>query len=461
VALASPIDPATGQPAEHASHGLFTVSPAAPKPPAAHKAPAAATKQTPAQAQTPPAQAQTPPAQAQTPAPAPKPKPKLNVPPSPPVPPLETITIPWNGPDGKPLTEQALQALINNQSSFVNVTNVGPPPDKASSAPGTFPATKDPLLEGIDLANAIVAQFEPTAPLSLLAPNEFNLLCLPDISIMEFDIQAEAIAAALLFCEENDAFFIVDPPPPDGVSADLKTPVGKVGVPAGDGIKNLTSWAQPLLTPKHVFGATYYPWVQIVDTVTGQPRWMPPSGAIAGVYAATDAARGWWKAPAGIDAGLEGVTGLADPTLNDTVNGQLYSMGINCLRTFPLFGSIVWGARTLAGSTLGQSPFKYVNVRRAANFIELSLQQSLRWAVFEDNDEGLWASIRVEVETFMAGLLAVGAVEAFTVACDATTTSVVDQLNGVVNVNVGFVPARPVEFVMLNVQIQAGPPAAS
>jgi len=141
-------------------------------------------------------------------------------------------------------------------------------------------------------------------------------------------------------------------------------------------------------------------------------------------------------------------------------------MGINCLRTFPLYQSIVWGARTLAGSDIAGSPFKYVPVRRLADFIEQSLQQSLRWAVFEPNAPALWGAISLEVTAFMASLFASGAfagasaAQAYTVACDATTTSPTDMLSGIVNVNVGFAPVDPAEFVMLNIQINAASAAS-
>ena len=130
---------------------------------------------------------------------------------------------------------------------------------------------------------------------------------------------------------------------------------------------------------------------------------------MAGVYATTDATRGVWKAPAGIDAALRRRQRALADAIGDDGQGDLNVVGINCLRTFPCYGPVVWGARTFAGTDLAGSPFKYVPARRLADFIEQSVQQSLRWAVFEPNGPALWSSVSLEVTAFMAGLFAQGA----------------------------------------------------
>jgi phage tail sheath protein FI len=122
----------------------------------------------------------------------------------------------------------------------------------------------------------------------------------------------------------------------------------------------------------------------------------------------------------------------------------------------------------MAGANLIDSPWKYVPVRRTTDFIEQSLLQSLKWAAFEPNAAPLWASISLEVNAFMSALYGEGAfdgmsaAQAYQVVCDGTTTSPANQLAGVVNVHVGFRPVEPAEFVVLTVQLNAGPsPAAS
>jgi phage tail sheath protein FI len=186
-----------------------------------------------------------------------------------------------------------------------------------------------------------------------------------------------------------------------------------------------------------------------------------PCGAIAGVFARTDAERGVWKAPAGMQANLNGVSDLS-VRLTDAENGELNQLGINCLRAFPVAGKVVWGARTLRGADQLADEYKYIPVRRTALFLEESLVRGLQWAVFEPNDEALWAQVRLNVSAFMQGLFRKGAFqgasprEAYFVKCDSETTTQNDVNLGVVNVLVGFAPLKPAEFVVISIQQIAG-----
>jgi uncharacterized protein len=188
---------------------------------------------------------------------------------------------------------------------------------------------------------------------------------------------------------------------------------------------------------------------------------MPPAGAVAGVYARTDVARGVWKAPAGIDASLNGVPELS-LAMTDPENGRLNPLGVNCLRSFPIVGRVVWGARTLRGADALASEWKYVPVRRLALFIEESLFRGTKWVVFEPNDEPLWAQIRLNVGAFMQNLFRQGAFQgsspkdAYFVKCDKDTTTQNDINLGIVNILVGFAPLKPAEFVIIKLQQMAG-----
>ena len=148
--------------------------------------------------------------------------------------------------------------------------------------------------------------------------------------------------------------------------------------------------------------------------------------------------------------------------LTDCENGQLNPLGINVLRTFPIFGNVVWGARTLDGADQQASEWKYMPVRRTALFIEESLSQGLKWVVFEPNDEPLWAQIRLNVGAFMHDRFRQGAFqgttprEAYFVKCDAETTTQSDIDRGIVNILVGFAPLKPAEFVVIRIQQIAG-----
>ncbi|MFE4723854.1 phage tail sheath family protein, partial [Streptomyces sp. NPDC056728] len=205
----------------------------------------------------------------------------------------------------------------------------------------------------------------------------------------------------------------------------------------------------------------YFPHLQLTDPLTGRLRAFPPSGAVAGVIARTDSERGVWKAPAGTEAQLVGVRSLT-VELTDRETGLLNPLGVNCLRTFPLAGPLVWGARTLEGSDALDSAWKYVPVRRLALHVEESLQRGLQWVVFEPNDESLWQQIRLSASSYLHTLFRQGAFkgstprEAYFVKCDSETTTDEDVANGIVNVLVGIAPVRPAEFVVVKIQQTSG-----
>jgi len=148
--------------------------------------------------------------------------------------------------------------------------------------------------------------------------------------------------------------------------------------------------------------------------------------------------------------------------LTDMENGELNKLGINCLRAFPVYGMLVWGARTLNGADELASEWKYTPVRRTALFIEESLYRGTKWIVFEPNDESLWAQIRLNIGAFMHNLFRQGAFqgktpsEAYMVKCDKETTTQNDINSGIVNILVGFAPLKPAEFVMIKIQQLAG-----
>jgi phage tail sheath protein FI len=144
--------------------------------------------------------------------------------------------------------------------------------------------------------------------------------------------------------------------------------------------------------------------------------------------------------------------------LTDNDIGQLNPLGINSLRSMPGAGTVIWGARTMDGSDVRASQWKYVPVRRLALYIEESLFRGTQWVVFEPNDETLWAQIRLNVGSFMQSLFQQGAFQgdtpndAYFVKCSSETTTQADIDSGVVNIIVGFAPVKPAEFVILKIQ---------
>jgi phage tail sheath protein FI len=275
----------------------------------------------------------------------------------------------------------------------------------------------------------------------------FNLLVIP-LDELGDNAKAKTLnASAAAYCRERRALYIVDSP------ANWSTVT--IATTGGTNALGISG-------PDARNAALYFPRVKKSNPLHGDLiEEFPPSGMIAGIMARTDVTRGVWKAPAGVDAALVGAQGLS-VTMNDDENGELNPLGINCLRTFPVYGNIVWGARTLRGADVLGDEYKYVPVRRTALFIEESLYRGLKWVVFEPNDEPLWGQIRLNVGAFMQGLFRQGAFQgtsardAYFVACDKSTTTQNDINLGIVNVVVGFAPLKPAEFVVLKIQQLAG-----
>jgi len=213
------------------------------------------------------------------------------------------------------------------------------------------------------------------------------------------------------------------------------------------------------LTVANSYGALYFPWVKAQD-LTGKSRdpiLLPPSGYIAGLYARIDASRGVWKAPAGTEASLNGVVGLV-AELSDVQHGNLNPLGVDVIRRFPASGVVVFGARTVTSDP----EWRYVPVRRMAIMLRVSIYNGIQFAVFEPNDEPLWAQLRLNIGAFMMTLFRQGAFQgstpsqAFFVKCDGETTAQTDIDAGVVNVLVGFAPLKPAEFVVVRISQKAG-----
>jgi hypothetical protein len=273
----------------------------------------------------------------------------------------------------------------------------------------------------------------------------FNLLSVtPDIRLG--DVPDDVYSAALDYCVKRRAVLLVDPKIAWNTVAAAQTGVSGTNL-TGDRARN---------------AATYFPRILQSDPLLeGQIDTFVPSGVLAGVLARTDGQRGVWKAPAGIDASLNGVAGL-QVEMTDPENGLLNPLGLNCLRTFPIYGRVAWGARTMRGADAAADEYKYLPVRRTALFIEESLYRGLKWVVFEPNDEPLWAQIRLNVGAFMNNLFRQGAFqgrtprEAYLVKCDRETTTQNDINLGIVNVLVGFAPLKPAEFVIIKIQQLAG-----
>lgn len=283
----------------------------------------------------------------------------------------------------------------------------------------------------------------------------FTLLCLPDAVRASaadalaarhenyLDIYAEAARA----CERHNAFLIVDlPPKAQSAGAAL-------------------AWRQKDLTFRSSHAGAWFPNIRVDDPLQpGAIRAHPPSGAVAGIIARADADVGVWQAPAGTEAFLASVYGPAIPITEDD-QAQLNPAGVNCIRRFPIYGTVSYGSRTLEGADVLASDWKYVPVRRTSSYILRTLKESLRWAVHKPNGEALWSQLRINVAGFMHDLFRQGAFkgisprDAYFVHCDGTTTQPDDIDRGVVNIQIGFAPLKPAEFVIVTLR-QIVQPAA-
>lgn len=282
---------------------------------------------------------------------------------------------------------------------------------------------------------------------ALKAAEPFNILCLPP-DAADGDIDRRSLQAAARLCRDHRAFLVVDPRS-DWAShedvLDARKGLVSLGL-SGDVTRN---------------AAVYFPRIEkaLPEHKKGAIQRVAPCGAVAGVIARTDAERGVWTSPAGEQATIENVHGLS-VELTDAENELLNAQGVNCLRNIASerVGPVVWGARTLYANEANANEWRYVAVRRLVLFIEASVQAGTQWAVFEPNDDRLWAAIREHVGAFMDRLWREGAFaasrpgDAYFVRCDAETTGESDQPSGILNILIGLAPLRPAEFVIVRLQ---------
>ena len=326
---------------------------------------------------------------------------------------------------------------INNQSEYIKI-----PENTSFASPqkAEFNYEEGTAKDDETLTKSMLIDADPEKGINALDEADiFNLLCIPTYTMSEEDLKTVYEYAAD-YCEKRRAMLLMDPPhtwdKPD-------SPITN-----GLGIYNDNA-------------AIYYPRFIANDPLDNKPVEYAPSGAIAGAFARTDATRGIWRAPAGTGTNLSGLVNLK-LNLTDEENGNLNTKGVNCLRTFPNVGTVIWGVRTTNGADENASQWKYIPVRRMALHLEESLHRGTRWAVFEPNDEPLWAQLRLNIGSFMHELFRQGAFQgskpsdAYLVKCDRETTTPTDVAKGIVNIIVGFAPLKPAEFVIIKIQQHAG-----
>jgi uncharacterized protein len=345
-----------------------------------------------------------------------------------------------------------LDLVLGEDSQLVRVAGTLPTAPPVPNPPGT-PVTVTVLAtnQGNDGGALTATQYQgsPAGKTGLYALEKtdlFNLLCIPPTA-PGVDVPTTVWALAAAYAQTRRAMLLIDPPASWDEAADVVTGIGAIAGPLGSAKKN---------------AAFFFPRLRAANPIKeNMIESFAPSGAVAGVFARTDAQRGVWKSPAGLEANLNGAVGLTVP-MTDPENGLINPLGVNALRTRPAAGPVVWGSRTLDGDDRLASEWKYIAVRRLALFLEESLYRGTQWVVFEPNDEPLWSQIRLNITSFLQNLFRQGAFQgrtpqqAYFVKVDRDTTTQNDIDRGIVNIVVGFAPLKPAEFVIVKVQQIAG-----
>jgi phage tail sheath protein FI len=379
--------------------------------------------------------------------------------------PVETFEpVTWNASttlaDTSPTPAEYVRSAINSRSEFIAITA------DITARPANTGGTPLVLTGGAEGTAPTAATFIGSAAVdNTVTGRGLNALDkITDVNIIAIPGQGATatVNAGMNYCKTvrqlQDCFFIGD-------MGNLSVPLARVDGAQPDvrKISDAVAYAGPAgfggtAINKAVgdYGAIYYPWVWSADPIgTGRnPKiLLPPSGFMAGIYARTDNSRGVFKAPAGTEAGVSGAIAVAT-TVSDAEQDQLNPIKVNVIRTVPGSGIVVWGTRTIGSD----AEWRYIPVRRVAIFLRTSIYYGIQWAVFEPNDVGLWASLRLNIRSFMLTQFRAGAFQgskpddAFFVKVDSDTTTQADIDNGVVNILVGFAPLKPAEFVVLRLQ---------
>jgi hypothetical protein len=224
--------------------------------------------------------------------------------------------------------------------------------------------------------------------------------------------------------------------------------------------QQVREWRQDKARYDSKYAALYWPWIKVLDPLSGKNITVPPSGHLAGLWSRNDDERGVHKAPA--NEVIRGALGL-ELVMTKGENDLLNPIGVNCIRAFPGRGIRVWGARTLSSVP----EWRYLNVRRLFNYIEESIFEGTQWVVFEPNDQSLWARVNRTVSAFLFNVWRSGALfgdtadQAFYVKCDEETNPPEVRDIGQLVVEIGIAPVKPAEFVIFRISQFSGTPEAS
>ena len=351
------------------------------------------------------------------------------------------------------------RTVVNSRSEYIAITG----DFTAAPAAGTFAlfgGSNGPLPQPADLIGAPAPDNTVTGTGLHALDNvtDVNIIAIPGAG------DASTVQQGMEYCKTRplqDCFFVGDM----GTMTSVEAARLDGAAPSVQRISEARTYATAFPGKSAGdYGAIYFPWVLSADPIGSgrNPRiLLPPSPFMTGVYARVDNSRGVFKAPAGLEAGIFGAVAPA-VSISDTEQDQLNPISVNAIRAIPGAGIVCWGTRTIGSD----ASWRYIPVRRMAIFLRVSIYNGIQWAVFEPNDEPLWASLRLNIRAFMLVQFRAGAFQgskpddAFFVKCDSSTTTQADIDLGIVNILVGFAPLKPAEFVILKLSQKVNQPAA-
>jgi Bacteriophage tail sheath protein len=327
-------------------------------------------------------------------------------------------------------------------SHLIRVEAVEPPPPDAP--PNNLPAAGPFALAGGANEN-----------LGTLNDNDFiaalnELRQIDDVNIIAIpDRITDPVRQALIsHCEEmQDRFGVLDSQPPAAGVLFAEQPLFGANSPEAE---------RPSVDSTRGYAALYFPWLRVTPATTGPPIVVPPSGHVCGIFARSDNSRGVHKAPA--NEIVRGSLGVAR-AMSDIDQGQLNLLGVNVIRVFQAGGRpLLWGART----TATDRNWQYVNVRRLFLFLEESIAEGIRYAIFEPNNLALWQKLKRSINDFLTkvwrdgGLFGAKAEDAFYVRIDEVLNPFSEQALGRLNIEIGVRPTYPAEFIIVRIGIFQG-----
>ena len=342
--------------------------------------------------------------------------------------------------------KQNVATVVKAQSKLITIEEAGalaaPAASSVSLAGGAAPSPAR-----VTPKDYVGNSSDRTGFAGLEAVDEVTMLSVPDLmavyeqGIIDMEGLQAVQLAMLAHCElMGDRVAILDAPP--GLNA-----------------QQVKEWRVDKAGYDSKYATLYWPWIKVFDPLSGQAKFVPPSGHVAGIWARNDDTRGVHKAPAN-----EVIRGAINLELNLTKaeHDQLNPNGINCIRAFPGRGIRIWGARTISSDPA----WRYLNVRRLFNYVEESIFEGTQWVVFEPNDIRLWGRVKRTINEFLLRVWRDGALfgatsdQAFFVKCDGDNNPPEVRDAGQLIVDIGIAPVKPAEFVVFRIAQYSGSPDA-